>query len=129
MPCDLPSARASLFFTTRRCHASLSESPPVYRLNKPLMTLHQKRQSSPFTTTPKDANMPSSKLKYPAKSHKGEAGRKPAAFPVFWKRFRATDDERGEFSRFLTGDARLDFMRIMYALDEYKDAHPHLFKK
>jgi hypothetical protein len=56
------------------------------------------------------------------------AGRKPALFPVFLKKFRATEEERFEFESYWTGDARLDFLRLMYALDEYKDSHPHLFK-
>jgi hypothetical protein len=56
------------------------------------------------------------KLKYPTKSHPGRAGRKPALLPSFWKRLRATDEERAELASLLTGDARKDFLVILNAV-------------
>jgi hypothetical protein len=47
------------------------------------------------------------------------AGRKPARFPAFCKRFRATDNERKDFSGLLTGDAREDFLLILKALKHW----------
>jgi hypothetical protein len=44
------------------------------------------------------------------------AGRKPALFPLFLKKLRATDEERAEFMSKLTGDARRDFVIILEAL-------------
>lgn len=44
------------------------------------------------------------------------AGRKPAPFPSFVKKLRATDEERQEFMSFLTGDARHDFEMLLNAL-------------
>jgi hypothetical protein len=44
------------------------------------------------------------------------AGRKASPFASFWKRFRATPDERKEFASLLTGDARKDFVLILEAL-------------
>jgi len=44
------------------------------------------------------------------------AGRKPALFPHFLKKLRATDEERKEFISLLTGDARKDFLLILNAL-------------
>jgi hypothetical protein len=44
------------------------------------------------------------------------AGRKPALFPLFLKKLRATDEEREEFASLLTGDARKDFLVILNAV-------------
>lgn len=44
------------------------------------------------------------------------AGRKPAPFPVFQKKLRATEEERKELSTYLTGNARYDFVEILNAL-------------
>ena len=55
----------------------------------------------------------------PEPTHGGKrkgAGRKPALFPLFLKKLRATSDERKEFTSLLTGDARRDFLMILEAL-------------
>lgn len=62
--------------------------------------------------------------KRPSKSatHGGKrqgAGRKPAPFPVFLKKLRATNQERAEFASLLTGDARKDFVLILDALKAF----------
>ena len=44
------------------------------------------------------------------------AGRKPASFPLFLKKLRATEEERVDFNTFMTGDARHDFIVILAAL-------------
>jgi|WetSurMetagenome_2_1015567.scaffolds.fasta_scaffold1240599_1 hypothetical protein len=44
------------------------------------------------------------------------AGRKPGSFPVFTKKFRATDEERAEFMSLLSGNARYDFELLFAAL-------------
>lgn len=57
--------------------------------------------------------------KVPKSTHGGKrkgAGRKPALFPVFLKKLRATNEERKEFMSLLTGDARQDFVTIIDAL-------------
>lgn len=56
------------------------------------------------------------KLKYPAKSHPGKAGRKPASFPEFTKKLRATEEEQKEFMDMLTGDATSDFVILVNLL-------------
>jgi hypothetical protein len=48
------------------------------------------------------------------------AGRKPALFPVFLKKLRASDEERKEFSRRLTGDTRRDFVILLNALSKWQ---------
>lgn len=53
-------------------------------------------------------------------SHGGKrtgAGRKPALFPVFIKKFRASELERVRFNAHMTGDARKDFLLVLKALD------------
>lgn len=64
-------------------------------------------------------------MKNPNKSHPGRAGRKPAPFPSFIKKLRATDEERAEFAQYMTGDARHDFTEILDALRYRK----HRFQK
>jgi hypothetical protein len=47
------------------------------------------------------------------------AGRKPAAFPVFLKKFRATEADRKEFLDMLTGDANIDFLILLNMLRHF----------
>lgn len=47
------------------------------------------------------------------------SGRKPVPFPEFTKKFRATDKERNEFMRLLTGDARKDFVMTLNAVRKW----------
>jgi hypothetical protein len=49
------------------------------------------------------------------------AGRKPGSFPVFLKKLRATNEERAEFMRLLSGDARNDFLILFAALKKWKN--------
>jgi hypothetical protein len=46
--------------------------------------------------------------------------RKPAAYPMFLKKFRGTDKEQQEFLLALPGDAREDFEQVMNALKSKK---------
>lgn len=50
------------------------------------------------------------------------AGRKSVAFPVFLKKLRATDEERKEFMKMLTGNARHDFEMLFSALKYRRNA-------
>jgi hypothetical protein len=43
------------------------------------------------------------------------AGRKPGSFPAFTKKFRATEAERAELAKYMTGDAREDFLNVLTA--------------
>jgi hypothetical protein len=55
------------------------------------------------------------------KTHGGKregAGRKTTPFPTFTKKLRATEFERQELLKLLTGDARKDFILILQALKE-----------
>jgi hypothetical protein len=60
------------------------------------------------------------KLKYPTKSHKGKAGRKPAELPSFFLRLRATEAGKEEFYAMLTKDARKNFDVLYYALRQFR---------
>lgn len=43
------------------------------------------------------------------------AGRKPALLPLRLKKFRASDEDWAEFMSYLTGDAKNDFILVLYA--------------
>ena len=45
--------------------------------------------------------------------------RKPAAYPMFLKKFRGTEEEQAEFLKMLPGDARDDYLQIVRALKIY----------
>lgn len=53
--------------------------------------------------------------------------RKPAAYPMFLKKFRGTEEEQAEFLKALPGDAREDFEQIMNALKAL-EFHPRAAK-
>lgn len=46
--------------------------------------------------------------------------RKPAAYPMFLKKFRGTEEEQAEFLKMLPGDAREDFEQVIAALKASK---------
>ncbi len=59
--------------------------------------------------------------KEPINSHGGwrpGAGRRPAKYPAFLKKFRATEEEQQEFHSLMTGDAREDFLRVLRLLKQ-----------
>jgi hypothetical protein len=57
------------------------------------------------------------------------AGRKPALYPSFDKKLRATETERKEFMRLLTGDARKDFEMLNHALRHWLSMMDSPFKE
>ena len=45
-----------------------------------------------------------------------QGGRHKSPFPLFFKKLRATPNERKELTKLLTGDSRADFVKILEAL-------------
>jgi hypothetical protein len=70
--------------------------------------------------------MPSSKLTHGGK--RSGAGRKPAPFPHFLKKFRATDEERTALTELMTGDARQDFLIVLNAVRIWRKRNKTLEK-